>query len=78
MRLTLNNDEVQELMQIVSDANSPLLQKIDKQYQESINKDIAKKTALNEERARRETLKHLYDVCELVDDTYTNVAFGVQ
>ncbi len=43
MRLTLNDDEVLELMRLVSKSNYPLYTKIQKQYNDDISRDITKK-----------------------------------
>lgn len=43
MRLTLNDDEVQELMKAISKSNYPLYEKILKQYNDDISRDITKK-----------------------------------
>lgn len=43
MRLTLNDDEVLELMKVVSKSNYPLYSKIQKQYNDDISRDITKK-----------------------------------
>ena len=43
MRLTLNDDEVQELMKAISKSNYPLYSKIQIQYDDDINRDITKK-----------------------------------
>lgn len=43
MRLTLNDDEVQELMESISKTNYKLYEKIQIQYNDDINRDITKK-----------------------------------
>jgi hypothetical protein len=43
MRLTLNDNEVMELMKAISKSNYPLYSKIQKQYNDDINRDISKK-----------------------------------
>ena len=43
MRLTLNDDEVQELMKAISKSNFKLYEKIQAQYNDDINRDITKK-----------------------------------
>jgi hypothetical protein len=43
MRLTLNDDEVLELMKAISRSNYPLYAKIQKQYEADISRDITKK-----------------------------------
>lgn len=43
MRLTLNDDEVLELMKAISKNNYPLYTKIQKQYNDDISRDITKK-----------------------------------
>lgn len=43
MRITLNDDEVQELMKAISKSNYPLYTKLQKQYNDDINRDITKK-----------------------------------
>lgn len=43
MRLTLKDDEVLELMKAISKNNYPLYSKIQKQYNDDINRDITKK-----------------------------------
>lgn len=55
MRLTLTNDEVIELMEAIAKSNYPLHSKIQKQYEENINRDITKKrTSIQEATKRRE------------------------
>ncbi len=43
MRLTLNDDEVLEVMKAISKSNYPLYTKIQEQYNADINRDITKK-----------------------------------
>ena len=43
MRITLNDDEVQELMKAISKTNYSLYTKLQKQYNDDINRDITKK-----------------------------------
>ena len=43
MRITLNDDEVLELMKAISKSNYPLYTKIQKQYNHDISRDITKK-----------------------------------
>lgn len=43
MRITLNDDEVLELMKAISKSNYPLYTKIKKQFDADISKDISKK-----------------------------------
>ncbi|MDK9693932.1 MAG: hypothetical protein OEL19_06780 [Sulfurimonas sp.] len=43
MRLTLADDEILELMKAISKSNYSLYSKIQKQYNEDINRDITKK-----------------------------------
>lgn len=43
MRLTLNDDEVQELMKVISKFNYPLYFKIQEQFNQDVKRDITKK-----------------------------------
>lgn len=43
MRITLNDDEVLELMKAISKSNYPLYTKIQTQYNDDISRDITKK-----------------------------------
>jgi len=53
MRLTLNDDEVLELMKIVSSTNYPLYTKIKKQFDTDISKDITKKQSSIQEATKK-------------------------
>ncbi len=53
MRLTLNDDEVLELMKAISKSNYPLYSKIQKQYNDDINRDISKKQSSIQEATKK-------------------------
>jgi hypothetical protein len=53
MRLTLNDNEVMELMKAISKSNYPLYSKIQKQYNDDINRDISKKQSSIQEATKK-------------------------
>ena len=53
MRLTLNRDEVLELMKIISSVDDTLHAKIKKQYEADISKDITKKQSSIQEATKK-------------------------
>ena len=53
MRLTLNDDEVLELMKAISKSNYPLYSKIQKQYNDDIKRDISKKQSSIQEATKK-------------------------
>ena len=55
MRLTLKDDEVMELMQVISKSNYPLYTKIYKQYDADISRDISKKQSSIQEATKHRT-----------------------
>ena len=55
MRLTLNDDEVMELMKAISKSNYPLYNKIQKQYNDDISRDITKKQSSIQEATKHRT-----------------------
>lgn len=59
MRLTLTDDEVMELMKSIAKSNYPLYSKIQKQYNDDINRDITKKQSSIQEatKSRERTAK---------------------
>jgi len=59
MRLTLNDDEVLELMKAISKSNYPLYSKIQKQYNDDISRDITKKQS-----SIQEATKHRQDTAK--------------
>lgn len=55
MRLTLNDDEVLELMKAISKSNYPLYTKIKNQYDTDISRDITKKQSSIQEATKHRT-----------------------
>lgn len=60
MRLTLKSNEVMELMETIVKLNYPLYSKIQKQYNENINRDITRKRSSIQEatKSRERTAKN--------------------
>lgn len=57
MRITLNDDEVLEVMKAISKTNYPLYTKIQKQFDTDVKRDITKKqTAIREATKARERI----------------------
>ena len=55
MRLTLNDNEVMELMKAISKSNYQLYTKIQKQYDDDISRDITKKQSSIQEATKHRT-----------------------
>lgn len=82
MRLTLNDDEVQELMKSISKTNYKLYEKIQAQYNDDINRDITKKqSSIQEatkarERIAKEKINNAINILRLEDKKLTAYAIA--
>lgn len=82
MRLTLNDDEVQELMKSISKTNYKLYEKIQIQYNDDINRDITKKqSSIQEatkkrERVAKEKIINAMNILRLEDKQLTAYAIA--
>lgn len=82
MRLTLNDDEVQELMKSISKTNYKLYEKIQIQYNDDINRDITKKqSSIKEatkarERIAKEKINNAINILRLEDKQLTAYAIA--
>lgn len=77
MRLTLNDDEVQELMKAIETSNNPLYEKIQAQYNDDINRDISKKqeaiknATIARERTAKEKIINAMNLLRMEDKPLT-------
>ncbi|MCK9545106.1 MAG: hypothetical protein M0Q25_00200 [Sulfurospirillaceae bacterium] len=82
MRLTLNDDEVLELMKAISKSNYPLYTKIQEQYNADISRDITKKqSSIQEatkarERIAKEKINNAINMLRLEDKKLTAYAIA--
>lgn len=82
MRITLNDDEVLELMKAISKSNYPLYTKIQAQYNDDINRDITKKqSSIQEatkarERIAKDKIINAINILRLEDKNITAYAIA--
>jgi len=82
VRLTLNDDEVLELMKAISKSNYPLYTKIQEQYNADISRDITKKqSSIQEatkarERIAKEKINNAINMLRLEDKKLTAYAIA--
>lgn len=82
MRLTLNDNEVMELMKAISKSNYPLYSKIQKQYNDDISRDITKKQLSIQEAtkhrvsATKEKIINAINILRLEDKEITTYAIS--
>jgi len=82
MRLTLNDDEVLELMKAISKVNYPLYTKIQNQYDADISRDITKKQSSileatkSRERIAKAKINNAINLLRLEDKKITTYAIA--
>ncbi len=82
MRLTLNDDEVLELMKAISKTNYPLYSKIQEQFNKDTQRDITKKqeaikqATQHREHATKEKILNAINILRLEDKKLTAYAIS--